>query len=230
MIFVAFGKGIDERREEAKTKYDDEDMAWLGISTDIIIFSESVAWNIHRYPSPHPPPHSRSQFEPTRLPKKKAKCREEGEAMNDLISVSLPIHSSTRFDEKSNKAKDFFSSVLRLHLKRARVASYRREKIRRRRRRWHKKLWSAFSALSFHEKRCINGRTRWSRQKVLMRRSCCDNLGFALRFRNEVTRGSANIDVASSLLNDGGQWKSWQRIKIRFKGWHTEQSTPLHPM
>lgn len=37
--------------------------------------------------------------------------------MNDLISVSSPIHSSRRFDEKSNKAKDFFSSVLRLHLK-----------------------------------------------------------------------------------------------------------------
>lgn len=129
-------KGIDECGEEAETKYDDEDMAWLGISTDIIIFSESVVWNIHRYPS-----HSATALSVTirkdSAPDEKAKCREEGEAMNDLISVSSTNHSFPWFDEKSNKAKVSSRVCFDFIWKRARVASYSREKLSSRRR-WHK--------------------------------------------------------------------------------------------
>lgn len=193
--FPCLRKGIDECGEEAETKYDDEDMAWLGISTDIIIFSESVVWNIHRYPS-----HSATALSVTirkeiLLPTRKQSVEKKAKPwMTWFLSLHRLILSLGLM--KNLIKQKIFSTVPWLHLK----ASTCCELLKRTvvvvvDAGDTKKLWSASGALSRCSTETLHQwkKERWTRQKVLMEELCCDNLGFTLRLRQWRDRGECEM-------------------------------------
>lgn len=222
MIFVAFGKGIDERAKKRRRRH--------GLTRNLHRHHYIFRVSSLKYPSiPVPIRHRTLGHNSNRLASRRRKQSVEKKA-KPWMTWFLSLH---RFILRLGLMKNLIKQRFLLECA---STSFEGEHVLRvtEERRFvdvdDTKSYEVHSAHCRFTETLHQWKNEVKRQKVLMNRSCCDNLGFALRFRNEVTRGSANIDVASSFLDDGGQGESWQRLKIRFKGWHTEQSTPLHPM